>query len=114
MVMSIRTLTISLRPTPEQAQALKQTMTAFNDACNFVSHVAWREREFNNFRLRRLTYRDVRDRFALPSQLAQHAIAKVAAAYKISREGPARFRPLGAVTYDRRVMRLLGVTAVSM
>jgi putative transposase len=114
LVMSTRTLTLSLRSSPEQAQALQQTMTAFNAACNFVSQVAWNEREFNVFRLRRLTYRDVRDRFALPSQLAQHAIAKVAAAYKVNRSEKATFRPLGAVTYDVRVMRLLGVSAVSM
>jgi IS605 OrfB family transposase len=89
-------------------------MAAFNAACNFVSQVAWAEHEFHHFRLRRLTYRDVRDRFALPAQLAQHAIAKVAAAYKVSRQSQATFRPLGAVTYDVRVMRLLGVSAVSM
>src|SRR5438093_1310034 len=112
--MSTRTLTVLLRPTPKQAQALKETMTTFNAACDFVSRVAWENREFNNFRLRRLTYRDVRSRFALPSQLAQHAIAKVAAAYQVSREVQATFRPQGAVTYDCRVMRLLGVSAVSM
>jgi putative transposase len=56
----------------------------------------------------------VRDRFGLPAQLAQHAIAKVAAAYKVNRQIQAVFRPLGAVTYDCRVMRLLGVTAVAM
>jgi IS605 OrfB family transposase len=114
MVMSTRTLTISLRPNPKQAQALQETMEAFNAACDFVSQVAWDERAFNNFRLRRLTYRAVRDRFGLPAQLAQHAIAKVAAAYKVSRQVPATFHPLGAVTYDVRVMRLLGVSAVSM
>jgi putative transposase len=114
MVMSTRTLTISLRPTPAQAAALHATMTVFNAACNYVSGVAWNERQFNNFRLRRLTYRDVREQFGLPAQLAQHAIAKVAAAYKVSKDTQAEFRPLGAVTYDVRVMRLIGVSVVSM
>jgi IS605 OrfB family transposase len=114
MLMSTRTLTLSMRPTPEQAEALRETMTAFNAACNFVSAVAWREQQFNNFRLRSLTYRDVREQFGLPSQLAQHAIARVAAAYQVSKHTPVVFRPLGAVTFDVRVLRLIGVSTVSI
>jgi predicted transposase len=36
----IRTLTVSLRPTPEQAKALLTTMEAFNAACNYASMAA--------------------------------------------------------------------------
>lgn len=103
-----------MKPTTAQAEALKATMEAFNAACDFVSSVAWVEREFNNYRLRKLTYRTVRERFGLPAQLAQQAIAKVAAAYKVSRQTRAEFRPHGAVTFDCRVLRLIGVSAVSM
>jgi IS605 OrfB family transposase len=110
----VRTLTISLRPTEPQAKALQATMEAFNAACNYVSRVAWEERQFNNYRLRSRTYGEVRTRFGLPAQLAQQAIKKVADAYKVNRKTLAEFRPFGAVTYDRRVMRVIGVSVVSM
>jgi IS605 OrfB family transposase len=89
-------------------------MTAFNAACDYVSSVAWAEREFNHYRLRKRTYATVRQRFDLPAQLAQQAIAKVAAAYKVSKAKRAEFRPHSAVTYDCRVLRLIGVSLVSM
>jgi putative transposase len=110
----IRTLTASLRPTPEQAKALLNTMEAFNAACNYASMAAWESRTFRNYDLRKLCYYDVRARFGLTAQLAQHAIKKVADAYKVSKLKKAEFRPRGAVTYDARVMRLLGVSSVSM
>jgi len=110
----IRTLTVSLRPTPEQAKALLNTMEAFNAACNYASTVAWESRTFRHYDLRKLCYYDVRARFGLTAQLAQHAIKKVADAYKVSKLKKAEFRPRGAVTYDARVMRLLGVSSVSM
>jgi putative transposase len=110
----IRTLTISLRPTPSQAQALRETMEAYNAACNYVSGIAWEERQFNNYRLRARVYGEVRRRFALPAQLAQQAIAKVVNAYKTSKKTRAEFRLLGAVTYDARVMRVFGISTVAM
>jgi putative transposase len=110
----VRTLTISLVPTGGQAAALLETIVAFNAACNYASGVAWESREFNNYRLRGLCYVTIRSQFGLPAQLAQHAIGKVAAAYKVSKKTRAEFRPHGAVTYDRRVFRLLGVSNVSM
>jgi IS605 OrfB family transposase len=110
----VRTLTISLRPTDEQAKALLHTMEALNAACNFVSQVAWETREFNTYRLRAKVYGEVRTRFGLPAQLAQHAVQRVTDAYKASKARRAGFRPLGAVTYDPRVMRVIGVANVSM
>src|SRR5947207_2901025 len=110
----VRTVTCSLRPTVAQADALLGTIEAFNEACDYVSTVAWVEREFNNYRLRKRTYRAIRERFGLPAQLAQQAIAKVAAAYRVSKQRRAEFRPHGAVTFDCRVLRLIGVSVVSM
>jgi putative transposase len=110
----IRTLTLSLRPTPEQAKALLDTMKAFNAACNYASAIAWESGTFRNYDLRKLCYYEVRARFGLTAQLAQHAIKRATDAYRVSKAKQAEFRPLGAVTYDARVMRLLGVSSVSM
>jgi putative transposase len=111
--MECRTVTCSAAPTPEQAEALKAIMQAYNAACNFVAALAWEKHVFNQIALHHMTYRDIRQEFGLPSQLAVRAIAKVAAAYKVSKETQAQFRPLGAITYDSRVLRLLGVSNVS-
>jgi putative transposase len=110
----VRTIAVSLRPTPDQAEALLDTIDAFNAACNFVSDVAWETGTFRNYDLRKLCYYEVRARFGLTAQLAQHAIKKVADAYRVSKAKQAEFRPHGAITYDARVLRLLGVSNVSM
>jgi putative transposase len=93
----VRVITVSLRPTPEQAKALLDTMEAFNAACNYVSGIAWESSTFRNYDLRKRCYYDVRERFRLTAQLAQHAIKKVADAYHVSKAKQAEFRPRGAV-----------------
>src|SRR5204863_5989445 len=102
--MVCRTVTCAAAPTPEQAEALKAIMQAYNAACNFVSALAWEKHVFNQIALHHMTYRDLRARFGLPSQLAVRAIAKVADAYKVSKATKAAFRPLGSITYDSRVL----------
>src|SRR5947208_10107298 len=102
-----RTITCVADPTPAQADALRETMLAFNAACNYVAGVAWTEQTFGKVPLQRLVYYEVRARFQLPAQLAIRAIAKVADAYRISKEAPPEFRPRGAVAYDCRVLRLV-------
>src|SRR6266542_2520447 len=111
--MEVRTVTCVAAPTPEQAEALKEVLRVFNAACNFVSALAWKKRAFNQIALHHLTYRQIREQFELPAQLAVRAIAKVADAYKVNKTVKAEFRPLGAITYDSRVLRLLGVSMVS-
>jgi predicted transposase len=110
----VRAVTCALKPTSSQVEALLATMEAFNAACDYVSSVAWTEREFNNYRLRKRAYRAIRERYGLPAQLAQQAIARVAAAYKVSKRSRAEFRPHGAVTFDCRCLRLIGVSVVSL
>jgi len=111
--MNVRTITCAAAPTPEQTEALLAVMRAYNAACNFVSALAWEKRIFNQIALHHLTYRDIRAQFGLPSQLAVRVIAKVADAYKVSKAKQAMFRELGAITYDSRVLRLLGLSNVS-
>src|SRR5216683_1466372 len=98
-VMEVRTVTCAAAPTPEQAEALKAIMQAYNAACNFVSALAWEKHVFNQIALHHLTYRDIRAQFGLPSQVPVRAIAKVSDAYKTSKSTKAEFRPLGAITY---------------
>jgi putative transposase len=112
--METRTVTCVAAPTPEQAEALKDTMLAFNAACDYISRAAWEQRVFGQVSLHRLVYREVRARFGLPAQLAVRAIGKVVDAYKSGTKVKAEFRPLGAVVYDCRVLRLLNRSTVSL
>jgi putative transposase len=111
--MNARTVSCIAAPTLAQAEALKEVMRAVNAACAHIATVAWERRVFGRVTLQRLVYREVREQFGLPAQLAIHAVRKVADAYRVNKQRPAKFRPLGAITYDSRVLRLLNLSTVS-
>ncbi len=95
---------VKLKPTAEQAQALEKTMRQVNAACNYISDLAWDEKVFGRRTLRDRVYLEVREKFGLGAQIAQHAAFKVADAYKIDKDTKREFRPLGSVTYDPRIL----------
>ncbi len=76
---------VKLIPDRQRAADLVATLRACNAAANHVSDVAWGRRIFRNFALRSVTYGDVRSRFGLGAQAAQHTIKKVADAYNSGR-----------------------------
>ena len=96
---------VKLQPNTEQAAALQETIQRANAACNYISDVAWKSKTFNQFRLHKLVYRDVRNRFGLTAQVAVRCISKVADAYKLDKKRKRTFKPLGAITYDDRILR---------
>jgi hypothetical protein len=115
---------VRLLPTPVQAAALEATLRACNEAATWVSQVAFAYGEFKNFALRKLTYDQVKARWNLGAQAAQHTIKKTCDAYatlkanlragRLGRPGSARyrratqkpvaFRPYGAQPYDDRML----------
>jgi IS605 OrfB family transposase len=115
---------VRLLPTPVQATALEATLRACNEAATWVSEVAFAYGEFKNFALRKLTYEQVKSRWNLGAQAAQHTIKKTCDAYatlkanlragRLGRPGSARyrratqkpvaFRPFGAQPYDDRML----------
>ena len=72
---------VKLLPSADQAEAMRATLHAANDAANRVSKVAHDKRVFRNFALRKHTYEDIRAA-GLGSQAAQHVVKKVADAYR--------------------------------
>lgn len=98
------TAKVKLLPTPEQARLLARTLEAANAACNYISAQAWEVQEFNQLRLHKLTYADVRNKFPLTAQVVIRAIAKVADAYKVSRKRKRVFKPHGGIAYDNRIL----------
>lgn len=98
------TAQLKLRPTPEQADALRRTLEAANAACDAISRTAWETQTFRQFALHKLVYYGTRETFGLSSQVTIRCIAKVADAYKLDKKTQRTFAPLGSVAYDSRIL----------
>ncbi|MFI2200748.1 RNA-guided endonuclease InsQ/TnpB family protein [Streptomyces sp. NPDC020192] len=115
---------VQLLPTPVQAAALEATLRACNEAAGWVSGVAFAKDVKRNFALREHTYAEIKARWGLGAQAAQHVIKKVCDAYATLRaslkagnlgrpgskryrravEKPIAFRVQGAQPYDDRML----------
>jgi putative transposase len=72
---------IRLLPTPVQATAFEATLRACNEAATWVSGVAFEKVVKKNFALREHTYGEIKARWRLGAQAAQHVIKKTCDAY---------------------------------
>lgn len=116
---------VKLFPTPAQASVLEHTLYVCNEAAGWVSEVAVECGEFKTFALRKHTYEQVKSRWGLGAQAAQHVIKKTCDAYATakghltngsvskssSKQGrprsagkPITFRPQGAQPFDDRML----------
>jgi putative transposase len=109
-----QTMLLKLAPARDQANALLETMHAFNAACNSIAKQAFAAKVANKFELQKMTYGELRSTYHLPAQLAIRAISKTSEAYKRDKSIQPTFRPEGAIVYDQRVMSFKGVTHVSL
>ncbi|MFE0130352.1 RNA-guided endonuclease InsQ/TnpB family protein [Streptomyces sp. NPDC059037] len=118
------TVQVKLVPTPVQAAALEATLHACNEAATWASEVAFAKDVRRNFALREHTYSEIKQRWGLGAQAAQHVIKKTCDAYatlkanlragnlgrpgsrryRRATENPAVFRPEGAQPYDDRML----------
>lgn len=82
MVELTRTACLKLNPTPEQAAYLEETMQTYCNVLNYISGIAHELGNCSNYvRLHQTTYKDVRARFAMPSQIVISAERQVASSY---------------------------------
>ncbi|WP_149831247.1 RNA-guided endonuclease InsQ/TnpB family protein [Streptomyces tailanensis] len=115
---------VQLLPTPVQAAALEATLRACNEAATWASGVAFKKDVKRNFALREHTYDQIKARWGLGAQAAQHVIKKTCDAYatlkanlkagNLGRPGskryrravqkPVVFRPQGGQPYDDRML----------
>lgn len=96
---------IKLKPSREQAQALKETLEACNAACTWLAKKGFEAKTFRQFDLQKLAYVELKERFRLGAQPAIRSIAKVADAFKINRKVAPAFRANAAQPYDDRILR---------
>lgn len=76
------TAKIQIFPDETQKQMLLDSMAAFQLACNYVSSHVYRTKDLSASSLNKKLYHPVRERFGLPSQMAQSVIRAVIAAYR--------------------------------
>ena len=110
----LKTLQVKLLPDDKQRQILIDTFVKFNEACNFVSRIAWEKKLFNKIFLQRIVYRDIREKFGLAAQLAIRVIAKVVETYKADKTVFHEFRDFGSIVYDQRILSFKGMDTVSV
>ncbi len=95
---------LQLKPTAEQKAALLATMERANNACDYISQVAWEQQTFGQFKLHHLVYEEAKSRFELSAQVVVRCIAKVVDAYKLDKKKQRSFKPHGAISYDDRIL----------
>lgn len=112
--MLVKAVRVKLRTNDVTAAALADTMAKFNAACNALSQIAWHTQTLRAFDLHKIAYHQTRADFDLPSQLCVRAIAKVCDTYKTDRSQCHTFGPRGAVVFDARCFKLVGVSSAQL
>ena len=110
----LKTLQIKLLPDDKQREAIIDTFIKFNEACNFVSGIAFERRLYNKVFLQRIVYRDIREKFGLAAQLAVRVIAKVVETYKAHKTVFHVFRDFGSIVYDQGILSFEGTDEVGI
>ena len=96
---------VQLRPDKEQDFALRSTIALANRACDRLSEIAFAQKTFRQFDLHKSSYHSIRNEFpALSSQMIVRCIAKVGDAYKLDTDVQRKFRSLGSLSYDLRIL----------
>lgn len=108
------TVKVKLIPNQEQKASLVKTMEVFNEACNYISNIAWQEKKFGQVKLHHLTYRYVRETYKLSAQLTVRAIGKVCESYRADKKTLHEFRKHSALVYDQRILSFRGLDTVSI
>jgi len=98
------TLQIKLLPDNKQAASLLNTLKEANNACDEISKIAWNKKVFNQYKLHHLVYHNIKGTFNLSAQMVIRCISKVVDSYKLNRKKQRKFKPLGGITYDIRIL----------
>jgi IS605 OrfB family transposase len=101
-----KTAVCKLKPIAEDSEKLFTTLKAFQDACNHISKIAFEKKVFNPVALHHMVYRETREKFSLPANLAIRARDRVAKAYKQRKRRLLKFTKL-SMDLDERLFRLI-------
>jgi len=101
MLLTVKTKLIT---TEEQMSSLLETMEKFNEACDYISEFAYKNRVFGKIIIQKNIYYIVREQFGLSAQMAIRAIGKVTESYKVDKSCMHIFDKHGAIVYDPRIL----------
>lgn len=102
----VLTVSCKIVVTPEQLPKVDNTLQVFAAACQYI-HQEVPETLTNEIAMQSLVYQSVRGRFAIPSQLAIHAIRRVAGNRKTAKSKGDKIKDFAptSVTYDARTFQ---------
>ena len=109
-----QTLMVKLAPNQEQYASLLQTIERFNEACNYLSELAFSHYTAGQVKLHHLAYRYLREHYGLSAQMAVRAIGKVAETYRRDKSKLVAFKPHSAMVFDQRILSWKGLDKVSI
>jgi IS605 OrfB family transposase len=109
-----QTLMVKLDTTPEQYQALLVTMERFNEACNYISKLAFDNHTASQVKLHHLAYYYLREHYGLSAQMAVRCVGKVVEQYRRDKSKPHKFKRCSAMVYDSRILAFKGLDKISI
>jgi len=109
-----QTLMLKLDTSPEQYQSLLETMERFNEACNYISQLAFDKYTASQVKLHHLAYRYLREHYGLSAQMAVRCVGKVVEQYRRDKSKLHTFKPHSAMVYDARILAFKGLDKISI
>lgn len=73
---------IQIVPSDDDRALLGNTISAYTDACHYVSNYVFQTHNLKQFVLNKILYSDLRGKFGLKSQMSQSILKTVIARYK--------------------------------
>lgn len=105
---------VKLAPSEEQHKALLETMERFNEACNYISQLAFEKYTASQVKLHHLAYRYLREHYGLSAQMAVRCVGKVVEIYRKDKSRLRYFKLRGAMVYDDHILSFKGLDKVSI
>jgi putative transposase len=93
-------LQVQLLPDKPTANRLRETVERFNGAASWLAGVAFERKLSRTFELHKVAYRDLREKFGLPADMACRCLAQVCEAYKRDKAVRPKFSKHAAVPYS--------------
>lgn len=105
---------IRLMPTADQATDLLTTMRTVNAAATHAARVGFDRKVYGQVSIHNACYREIREQFGLPSNIALRAIGKAVECFAQNKNVCPTFRPDGAVPCSTRTYRIASPQLVSI
>jgi IS605 OrfB family transposase len=109
-----QTLMVKLATNPEQHQILLETMERFNEACNYISQLAFENHTASQVKLHHLAYRYLREHYGLSAQMAVRVVGKVVEQYRRDKSKLHNFKTHSAMVFDQRILSFKGLDKISI